>query len=214
MTTATIDDVTRALITSLRAAVWVQNPNVAATAPAPWGARVHLRRSSQLIELPPGSVAGDGGPPAEVAYPLLYLVGPEVVRMKEFDSDLSQERLAEDRVAGTMTVRAWPRRVTLRFSVVFLTRDGKTGAAVAADAQANQATVAFAQWVRRTPKLLGAQVIETEPLDDTTERVTAADIVRRQGSVEIRHVMVYDEGPRVVDTATTIHVHTRPFEPS
>lgn len=211
MSTATLEDITRAVITGLRTATWVPNPANATRAPAPWGDRVHLRRSSKIVEVPDGAVEGSSGPPAQVVYPCLYLFGPEVIRQPEFDADASRESLSEDRDAGTRTVRAWPRRVRLRFTAVFLTRDGKTGAPTTAEAQAFAATTALSQWLRANPSIFEAQVFEVDPLDDATERVNAADLVRRQGVFELRQAMVYLDGPHEVPISTTFRQTVAPL---
>lgn len=181
----TITEVTRALLQSLK------------SESAPWGDRVYLHTATDVLEL--------GGDPASMQWPCLMLSGPEIVENKQRRAEWRKERLSENRTAGTMAVRRWPRFYRLTFNVTFQTRVGFTGSITATE-QLLVAIEAFEGWVARNPRVGGADLLSDLAMTARARRPTPADIREATARIFFRDVPVHAASVETVDTAKEIIV--------
>lgn len=175
---------------------------------APWGTRVYTQTTSSVLEL--------SSKPREQSWPCLILTGPEVTEDLRLRADVARERLSEDRTAGEMTVRAWPRRFDLRVAVAFQTRVGSTGSVTLMESEL-AGIERFLAWLRRTPTVSDAAVSgvpaedrqtvdlqQVAALGDGGRRPTPADLREARGAVVLRAVRLWSSGPVTVPTAREI----------
>ncbi len=190
-------DAVTALVASLR-----EEGALVLDDPAPWGDRVSIAASSQVVEL--------GGEVAQKAWPCLMLFGPRVVELKNRRADFARERHAEDRDAGTMTVRDWPRSYELSFEVVAQSRVGHTASATSAYWELLDMMVRVEQWLMRTPKVEGSNLFGRAPLSDRAGRQTPADLHEARGTLVLSPVFVYRGAPYTVRTMRDIDLTVQP----
>lgn len=201
----------RALIVSLRAegTASLGNPS-----PAPWGDRVYLQTGSQVVELS----GGRKGNPVLLAWPCLILTGPRITEDTKRRALRAKERISEDRTAGTMSVRRWPRWHVMEFDCAYQTRAGSTGSVTLTESEL-AGVQRWLQWVERTPVLTtvgtgsGANetaqtvsVVPTVAMGDGGRRPTPADIREARGTVQVRDVRVWAGEAETVPTVQEIVV--------
>lgn len=169
---------------------------------APWGARVHLRRTSDVVE-----VAGpDTGNPVKVAWPCLLLFGPDPRRMKEHTTPQARVLSNYNADAGTVQVAPWPRFFELTFTVVWQTRSGVNTGSVSAERQLLAGISHFERWCELHPKVDGAALFTAKALGSMPNvKPTAADIFEARGSIRLAWVQD-TEAAVTVDTAETLVV--------
>lgn len=183
--------------------------------PAPWGDRVYIQTASQVVELS-GARAGN---PVSMTWPCLILTGPKLTEDKARRQGHARERLSEDRDAGTMSVREWPRFYDLALNVSYQTRTGFTGSGGSAETLLEselRGIEAFERWVIRTPKLVttgtgtgeaqSLNLFSTQALGDGGARPTPADIREARGAIMVQGLMVYGADAVTVATAGSIVV--------
>lgn len=197
---------TRALVRSLVA------EGALVSHPAPWGDRVYLQTSSQVVELS-GARAGN---PVAMTWPCLILTGPTLKEDTERRQGNARERLSEDRMAGTMVVRAYPRFYDCSFKAAYQTRTGFTGSSETLIESELRGIEAFERWVIRTPKLVttgsgtgeaqSLNLFSTQALGDGGARPTPADIREARGAIMVQGLMVYPADAVTVATAGSIVV--------
>lgn len=196
-------DTTRALLTALRAEGAL--PASPAPGPAPWGANVHLRRTSDVVEVS-GANAGASVSPT---WPMLLLYGPKVEEMKEHTTPGARIRQNYDAGARTIEVRPAPVMHRLRFRVVWQTRSGfgtgTGGSATTAEAQLLDGIARFGRWCRAHRAFEGAVLFSTATLGaSTTPRITPADVMEAVGEIRIEWVQEFDAAATVVDAGPTL----------
>lgn len=190
-------DAITALVASLR-----EEGALVLSTPAPWGDRVSVADASGVVEV--------SGAPAKQAWPFLLLLGPQVVEEREHRADFARERLAEDRDAGTMTVRDWPRSYTLTFELVAQSRVGHTASGTTAYWELLAMTERVEQWLMRTPKLAGSNLLSRAPLSRSRPRPTPADIHEARGVIVLSPVFLYPGDPYTVDTMLDVDLTVGP----
>lgn len=171
---------------------------------APWGSRVHLRASSELVEIPAGT-------PKKPAFPYLLLRGPVPTEQRPLRSDAAREVIAQNELSATATVRAWPRWYTLAFDLRLVSRAGHTASAVSAQEELLAMQERFERWARAHASLGGARLVVEAPAGTSASSpVNASDILEAMGRISLRDVKVYGADPEVVPTVREVVVGTVP----
>lgn len=196
-------DTTRALLTALRTEGTL--PASPAPGPAPWGSSVHLRRTSDVVEVS-GPNAGASVSPT---WPMLLLYGPKVEQMKEHTTPGARIRQNYNAGAHTIEVRPAPAMYRLRFRVVWQTRSGfgtgTGGSATTAEAQLLDGIARFERWCRAHRAFEGAVLFTTSTLGaSTTPRITPADVMEAVGEIRVEWVQEFDAPAEVVDAGPTL----------
>lgn len=199
---------TAALLTALRAEGSL--PASPAPGPAPWGPRVSLRRTSDVVEVS-GAHAGEV---VSQTWPMLLLHGPVVERMKEHTTPGARFTQNFDADAGTVERREHPRMYRLRFRVVWQTRSGfgtgSGGAATTAEAQSLDGIARFERWCAKHRAFEGAQLFTTRALGSSPGRITPADIIEAVGEIRVEYVQEFNDAAEVVSAAASLVVGVDP----
>lgn len=181
-------DATRALIQALKAE---------GTAGAAWGQRVHLRASSEVVE-----VSGD---PKKAAWPFLLLQGPAIEEQRTLRADHARELSDANEDSATVALRAWPRWYTLSFDLRLASRMGRTASAVTAQEEILTMLERFETWARAHASLGGGRlVVDATPGVPRGAAVSAADVIEAVGRVQIRDLKVYPGAAVYVPTVREV----------
>ena len=169
---------------------------------APWGARVHLRRTSDVVE-----IAGpDVGSPVKLTWPCLLLFGPDPRRQKEHTTPAARVLSNYNADADTVQVAPWPRFFELTFTVVWQTRSGVNTGSVSAERQLLAGISRFERWCEQHPRVDGAALFTVKALGSMPNvKPTAADVFEARGSIRLAWVQD-TEAAVTVDTAETLVV--------
>lgn len=199
---------TTALLTALRTEGTL--PASPAPGPAPWGSRVYLRRTSDVVEVS-GARAGESVSPT---WPMLLLYGPVVEQMKEHTTSRATFTQNFNALAGTVERREMPRMYRLRFRVVWQTRSGfgtgTGGAATTAEAQSLDGIARFERWCAKHRAFEGGQLFTTRALGSSPGRITPADILETAGEIRVEYVQEFNDAAEVVPAATSLVVGVDP----
>lgn len=198
---------TQALVTALRTEGTLSA--LPAPGPAPWGSRVHLRRTSDVVEVS-GARAGE---PVSPTWPVLFLYGPRVEEMAEHRHPKGTFEQNYNPTAHTVEKRGLPRMYRLIFRAVWQTRSGfGTGSgegATTAEAQSLDGIARFERWVSKHRAFEGG-LLFSKALSTEGGRPTPADIIEAVGEIRIEYVPEYDDEAVVVPTDATLDVTTTP----
>lgn len=178
-------EATRALVQALKAE---------GGAGAPWGARVHLRAASEVVEI--------SGDPKKAAWPYLLLRGPALAEETALRAEYARELSEVDEASATVAVRAWPAWYTLSFELRAAARVGHTASAVSAQEELLAMQERITTWARRHRSIGGARVVLSAPPGIAPgAAVDASDVLDAVGRIELQHLKVYPDTPRFVGTS-------------
>jgi hypothetical protein len=137
-----------------------------------------------------------------MTWPCVMLTGPAVVENKPRRAPHQLERVSEDRDAGTMIRRPFPRYYHARYRVTLQTRDGFAGSGETATEQLLGMIDRLHGWCDRTPKIDGVNLIlEVAASSENAKRSTPADLREATGTLWLQDVPNYP-------SATTTSVPT------
>lgn len=199
---------TQALVTALRTEGGL--PASPAPGPAPWGARVYLRRTSDVVEVS-GARTGD---PTSPTWPVLFLYGPKVEEMAEHRHPRGTFEQNYSAGAHTIEKRGLPRMYRLTFRVVWQTRSGfgtgSGGSATTAEAQSLDGIARFERWISKHRAFEGGLLFSTTTLSTENARPTPADIIEAVGAIRVEYVQEFDDAAVVVPTDATLDITAAP----